>query len=126
MDMTVAALWHTFMVSAIGVFIVQKLKAAKWFPWAQQIGTAGANRVIAAIIALFGATGVTYVWNAQAHSLLLSGLSLVGIGTALWHWFNQFVAQEVMYQTTVNKPSQPIADKIKSSTPVVTKASVKI
>ena len=101
--MDIVTLYHMFMGSAIGVFLIQWLKNAKWFPWAQATGTKTANRIVAIILALFGATGVHYVWDPTAHTLLLTNLTVVGIVTALWHWFSQFVTQETLYQATANR-----------------------
>jgi hypothetical protein len=101
--MDVNIIWHIFITSSIGVALLQYLKAAKWFKWAQYVGTKNANRVLALIISLCSATGVHYVWNAKAGTLMLTGLTLTGIGTHVWHWAQQFITQETIYQMTANK-----------------------
>lgn len=102
-----ALIWHMFIASAMGVALLQYLKKAQWFKWAQVVGTRTANRVISIVIALCGATGVGHVWDPHAHTLLLTNLSLLGIVTALWHWLQQFVLQETIYQATANKNGYP-------------------
>ena len=101
--MDIATLWHMFMGSAIGVFLIQWLKNQKWFPWAQATGTKTANRIVGLVMSLFAATGIGHVWDPTNHTLMLTNLTVVGIATALWHWFQQFLAQETMYQMTANK-----------------------
>lgn len=106
--MDAQVLWHMFISSAMGVALLQWLKKAPWFPFAKQVGTKKMNRVLAIILALFGATGISYVWNPQQHTLLLTNLSLWGVINALWHWIQQFVLQETVYQATANR----VPDKV--------------
>ncbi len=101
--MDIVTLYHMFMGSAIGVFLMQYLKNAKWFPWAQATEAKLANRIVAIIVALFAATGIGHVWDPTAHTLLFTNLTVVGVATSLWHWFSQFVMQETVYQATANK-----------------------
>ena len=101
--MEAQTIWHMFISSAMGVALLQWLKRASWFPWAQQAGTKTSNRVMAIIIALFGATGISYAWNPENHTLLLMNLSFWGVTNALWHWIQQFILQETVYQATANR-----------------------
>ena len=100
MDITVAYVWHTFITSALAVAALQKLKSASWFPWLTSESSTIIKVVFAVIAAITAATGVSYVWDPTAHTLLISGLSWSAIGTALWHFVNQFIAQETAYQAT--------------------------
>jgi len=104
--MDVQTLWHMFIASSFGIAFMQYLKNAKWFPWAQQMGTKYANRALAIVVSLFGATGIHYAWDPQAHTLLLMNLTFWGIANSLWHWGQQFILQEFMYQASVNNRTQ--------------------
>jgi hypothetical protein len=86
--------------SAVVVYLIQKLKAASWFPLAQA-GRTWANRIISAGMAAVTALGVSYTWNPQTRGLLLTipTLSVAAIG--FWHWLNQYVTNELVYRVAV-------------------------
>ena len=108
--MDVQTLWHMFMASALGIALLQKLKSAKWFPWAEMVGTKTMNRVFGIAISLLGVTGVHYAWTLApdgSHTLMLTNISLWGIANATWHWFQQWIMQETVYQMSLNRlPAQ--------------------
>ena len=107
--MDIVTFYHMFMGSAIGVFLLQYLKNAKWFPWAQTAGTKYVNRAMAIIIAILSATGIGHVWDPAAHTLMFTNLTVGGIAIALWHWLQQFIMQETVYQATANKAASQMA-----------------
>jgi hypothetical protein len=93
-----------FTSSAVVVFIMQKLKSAKWFPLLQH-GSASASRAFSIIAAGAVAVGINYTWNPQTRGLLITLPTLYGAALGAWHWLNQFALQETVYQATVNKVS---------------------
>lgn len=92
-------------VTAAGLIVmfIQWLKNTKWIPWINN-HTALATRLISWSAALATATGVHYMFDQEAGTLLFTGLSLTTIMAALWHWISSIVAQELIYRGVV--PSQ--------------------
>lgn len=94
--------------AAVVVYALQRLKTARWFPWLQNEGQVWLKRGLS-LAAAFGIhTGISYVWNAGtapgvAHVLLINIPPASEIMIGLWHWANQFIMQELIYQGTANK-----------------------
>ena len=98
--------------SGITVFLMQKLKNAKWFPLLQH-GSATMSRIFSAIAAAAVAVGINYTWNPQTRGLLITIPTVSALLLGAWHWVNQFALNEMVYQTTVNKVSittQPVGE----------------
>lgn len=98
--------------AAILVWGLQKLKSAKWFPWLQHEGQVVLKRTISIAAAIGTHTGISYVWSpivsdAGYHTLALTIPPLTVIAVTFWHWLNQYILQELIYQTTANKLSVP-------------------
>lgn len=95
-----------FTSSAVVVYLMQKLKNAKWFPLVQQ-GRAFINRVVSIGAAFLVAVGVSWSWSLDkssgTHTLVISGIGLWAVLHGCWHWLNQYALQETIYQATVNK-----------------------
>jgi len=93
--------------AATVVYIIQRLKTAKWFPWLQHEGQVWAKRGLS-LVAAFGVhTGISHVWNAGevpgGHVLIITIPPLTVVAIGLWHWSNQYIMQELIYQGTVNR-----------------------
>ena len=95
-----------FTTSAVAVYVLQKLKTAKWFPLAQH-GKAWLNRYASIALAALGAVGVNYTWTTYsgAQGIFIAWPGWFAITIAAWHWLNHYVMQETIYQATVNKVS---------------------
>jgi hypothetical protein len=93
-----------FTSSAVVVYIMQKLKNAKWFPILEH-GQATVSRLFSIGAAGAVAMGINYTWNPQTRGLLITLPTLYGALVGAWHWLNQFALQETVYQATVNKIS---------------------
>jgi hypothetical protein len=70
------------IVQVIAVWLIQKLKTSKAFPWLSQY-TPIANRIIAVVIAMVSAAGITWHYNATLGQLTVMGLTEQAIWTAL-------------------------------------------
>lgn len=96
-----------FTTSAVVVFLLQKLKAASWFPLLED-GKAWFNRVGSIVLAGVSAIGIGYTWAPNpsgGHLLTIAIPTLPVLGIGAWHWLNQYVMQETIYQATANKVS---------------------
>jgi hypothetical protein len=92
------------------VMIVQWLKNTKWVPWVNE-HSAFVTRFVSWTAAFGVATGIHYMYDREAGTLLFTGLSLTTVLTSFWHWLSSIVAQELIYRGVV--PSQKeIAAKI--------------
>lgn len=90
--------------SAVVVYVMQKLKSAKWFPFLQH-GQAMVSRTVSIALAGITAIGISYSWNPATRGLLITIPTLTGLGLGLWHWLSQYCTNEILYQATVNKVS---------------------
>lgn len=84
------------IVQVIVVWLIQKLKQAKWFPWLTQ-NSATASRIIAYGIAVVSAAGVTWQWNAAQGQLVISGLVWATVVQGLWTGAAAIVTNEMTY-----------------------------
>jgi hypothetical protein len=75
--------------------VLAYLKTAKWAPWFSQ-HSAKLNHIFILLTSAAGAVGVHWVWDASAHSLLITGLSASGIGLGLWEWAKQYTLQYIV------------------------------
>lgn len=86
--------------SALVVLLIQKLKSAKWVPFISQKSD-GLNRLLAALGAMLSSIGVHATFDHSSGVLTITGLTLMGILTGIWHWGNSLALQELMYRGTV-------------------------
>jgi hypothetical protein len=91
-----------FTSSAVVVYLMQKLKNAKWFPLIQE-GKTILNRSISVGSAALIALGVNYTWNPQNRGLLITIPTLSVAAVGFWHWLNQYALNEMLYRATVSK-----------------------
>lgn len=70
-------------------YILNLAQRWKALPWVTQ-HSGQINFAFRAVAAAISAIGINTVWNPTEHSLLITGLSLVAIVHAGWHWFIQF------------------------------------
>ena len=121
------------IVQVIVVWLIQKLKQAKWFPWLTQ-NSATASRLVAYGIAIVSAAGITWQWNAAQGQLIINGLMWMTIVQGLWTAAAGLVTNEMAYmllqikQQTVSTgqsvgaapiptpPPIPVPDKPKETT----------
>lgn len=102
MDSSASIVITQFTSSAIVVFIINKLKAAKWFPLLQKDWT-WMNRTFSIIAAFLVAQGIHWVWTPDTRVLAITIPTLWGFVTGVWHWINQYVSQEALHQITKPK-----------------------
>lgn len=76
---------------------LQFLKTQKWLPFINK-NSAGINHAILLATSFAGAVGVTFAWNATAHSLTINGLTLMGIIGGLWIWAKQWSVQFLVHR----------------------------
>jgi hypothetical protein len=96
-----------FTSSAVVVYLMQKVKSAKWFPLVQN-GRAMLNRVTSIVAAALVSIGISWSWTKDAatgtHTLIIMNIGLWTVLHGFWHWLNQYALQETVYQATANKP----------------------
>lgn len=85
--------------AAIISFLISTLKQASWFPWLST-ETAKVNRFLAIVLSGVATLGIHFSFNAQAHQLLIDGLSATTIAVGLYHWFVQFVYTHGWFKAT--------------------------
>lgn len=97
------------VLSALSVWLIQRLKAWSAIPWINE-NSKVASRIVSGFSALLAAAGITVSFNHDLGVLTITGLTLTTIGVGLWKWLESFVVNELLYQTAVNKaaPGTPI------------------
>lgn len=69
------------------------------------------NRWIGILVAVAMGLGITFNFDSQAHTLLISGLSWTLIGNALWAMVVQWVMQQGWYGGLTKTPVQAVVPK---------------
>jgi len=92
------------------------LKYTKWFPFMQR-NAANMNRIFAVIVAFFASIGIQYTFNSTDGTLLITGLTLAGVGHGLWSWFIQFALQQGAFKLIVQpeEARQQVAGELPKS-----------
>ena len=88
--------------AAMMVYLLQWVKQSGWVPWITP-DTKRLNRLLSTVLAGASALGIHFAFDVQAGTLVISGLTTVGVGHGLWHWFNQVISQQVIYDTVAKK-----------------------
>jgi len=92
------------VLGAVFSYLLQMLKKVSWFPILTEESAKAIKIFFASLTSLCAVTGLTYVYNPIAHTVLISNFSLALVGHAVWQWATQFVMQEGWYQLVFNKP----------------------
>ena len=90
----VALIFSHLTVSGTAVWLIQKAKSIPWLVAHMQ----KFQRMWAIVASFLASAGIHYTWNSAEHTLVITGLTLTGVLTFLWHWLNQFVLQEMVYR----------------------------
>jgi hypothetical protein len=99
--------------------VMAYLKSAKWAPWFSQ-HSAKINHAFLLITSAAGAIGVHWVWDATAHSLTITGLSLITVGAGIWEWAKQWTVQYLIQRGAFG----PVAIPGDAPAPAVTPVAV--
>ena len=99
MDETNLAL-SVFSSGVASVYIIELLKKSPLFPFITK-HTVMLNRWIGVLASGVATLGVAFTFDAEAGSLLITGLTLTTIAHNLWHWFTQWAVQQFVYATAV-------------------------
>ena len=104
-------------LGAVASWVLEALKKASWFPVLSDESTKVAKVFWAALTSLLAVTGLSYVYDPTAHTLLIQGFSLTLVANAVWHWLTQFVMQEGWYQAVFNKPAAVVSAPLAAKAP---------
>ena len=97
------ALSNQILVSAVGVWILERLKQAPWFPWIQAQSDR-AQRWAAVLIALLATAGIHVSFESEAGVLTVTGLAVTNVAHFAWHAMKTFIFQELIYRSTLKQP----------------------
>jgi len=99
MDSTV--MMDQVVISAIGVWLIQKLKGWSGLP-VVQAGATKANRILSSLVAILSASGilVTANWAGAegTFSLVITGITIQHVATFIWMALKSFVFQEAWWK----------------------------
>jgi hypothetical protein len=83
-----------FTAAALVEFLLRFLQKWSKTPWITD-HTTGITLACRAVLAFVATLGITWKYSGDTHELIIGGLSLVAILTALWHFAGQFATQHV-------------------------------
>ena len=82
--------------------LVQMLKKWRDIPW-MTARTDSINRVVGAVMAFFASVGIAFSFDAEAGTLLITGLTWGTVVTIFWTWVQQVVLQQIVYRGAVKE-----------------------
>lgn len=91
-----------FTSSAIVVFLLEWLKKQSWFTWLTEESTKRVKKAFALVFAVLSVAGIGYVYNLEAGTLTITGLTLTGILTALLEVVKQYIMQKLVYKVALS------------------------
>jgi hypothetical protein len=91
-------------------YILQWLKAQKWFPLITMAG-GRINAIVAAVVAAGAGLGIAISFNDQTGILTVSGLTWMSLWPAIQHAVLQFMMQHAAYRTLI-APAKPGAEQV--------------
>ncbi len=94
-------------ISAIIVWLIDKLKGASWFPVLTPQSSERFKQVVGGIAATVASLGITYHYDPTLGVLTIGGLTLASIGNFAWVWAQNFVTQQVLYHGVAKNGSSP-------------------
>lgn len=97
---------YQVVLSALMVWLLQFMKKSSLVPWLSA-ETPKLNRAAAVVTSLGTALGIHITFSADQGVLMITGLTLAGIGHFAWQWLVSFVSQQVLFQATVKAPTIP-------------------
>ena len=86
-----------FSLSIIVVWLIDKLKDAKWFPWLNA-DSAGANRVVAIILAGITGLGIHTMFDTSNGVLTISGLRMESLIHNGFSWIFSYATQQSIFK----------------------------
>lgn len=91
-------------ISAVVVFLLERLKRARWFPWLSAEKEKVTQWVAAALAAL-AALGIHTEFDATKGVLIISGLTVAGVLHGGFEVLRSLAFQELIYHGVVKKPA---------------------
>ena len=92
--------------STIVVMVLQWLKKTRFAPFIT-FETDAMNKCVSALLAAFVAVGIHAQYDSDAHTLMITGLTLSAFFHGLWHWLQSFAFQELIYKGAIKPTAQP-------------------
>jgi hypothetical protein len=113
------------IVQVVLVWIIQKLKKAKWFPWLTQ-NSGLVTRVVAYASALASTVGITWSWMAAQRNLVVHVPTWETIVQALWTAAVAVITNEVTYMLLQIKQQTASTGKVVGAPPIPTPPAVAV
>jgi hypothetical protein len=90
----------------IGAGFLQYLKSAKYLPFINENSKA-INHIILLATSAAGALGIHMQWDAGAHTLVISGLSVATVAAGAWVWGKQWCVQYLVHKGAFGDVAAP-------------------
>jgi hypothetical protein len=97
-------------------YLLQRLKAASWFPWLTELSTRWVKIAVSAVIAACSALAISVAWDGAAGILTISGLTFANVSAGAQAFLVSFLSQHFSYEMLM-RPSGAATKKPKSLDP---------
>jgi hypothetical protein len=104
-------LMTTFTISGITVAAINWLKRSKYFPWITK-EKIWLLRIMSAAAATASGVGISHVWNATDHSLVIGGLTGANLAAFAWDITKQFTMNETIFQATKPQSNPAVVEAV--------------
>lgn len=86
---------------AVVVYVIEYLKRSQWFKWLSA-DSATTNRIVSGLAAAAMAFGISATGSADTGWVIhVPSLAVLMVG--IWEWAKQYVLQQVLYDSVVQK-----------------------
>jgi UDP-N-acetylmuramyl pentapeptide phosphotransferase/UDP-N-acetylglucosamine-1-phosphate transferase len=97
------------VLAGVAVWIIEKLKASKRFPFIDQY-TDQLNKWLSVALAIAGTVGISVTFNMADGSLLITGLTPESVLSFAWNATSQFVIQQAGYHGVLKRSTHYTED----------------
>ena len=104
-------LMTTFTISGITVAAINWMKRSKYFPWITR-EKIWLLRIMSAAAATASGVGISHVWNATDHSLVIGGLTGANLAAFAWAITKQFTMNETIFQATKPQSNPAVVEAV--------------
>jgi hypothetical protein len=89
----------SFTSAAVVVFLINKAKAASWFPVLEK-GKTVSLRAASVVAAFATSIGIHYSYNPSTRIFSFAVPTVTALAFGFWHMLNQYAMQETIHQIT--------------------------
>ena len=102
-DMNLAL--SVFSSGVASVYVIELLKKSPLMPLITE-QTVRANRLLGVLASGLATLGIGFTFDAEAGTMMITGLTFAAIVHNAWHWFTQWAVQQYIYASAIEAPKK--------------------